>query len=117
MKEVLAKAGEILPASILGYTYLDLASAEGWFRLGESEKAKEGLQGAFDKVVQEMDYYFSLPDRYLPSMANQIQNNLYELREQIRISGQYGETELNTAIEERFNTYYSNYLRIIGQGQ
>ena len=46
-----------------------------------------------------------------------IQNNLYELREQVRIAGQYGETELRNTIEEKFNAYYSTYLSRTGQGQ
>jgi len=115
--EVLTKVEEILPPSILGYTYLDLATAEGWYRLGEKEKGKACLEGSFNFVSQLMDYYVSLPEKYIQSVGNSIQNNLYELREQMRIASQYGETELSSAIEEKFNAYYSTYLGRIGQGQ
>ncbi len=115
--EVLTKVEEILPPSILGYTYLDLATAEGWYRLGEKEKGKVCLEGSFNFVSQMMDYYVSLPEKYIQSVGTSIQNNLYELREQMRIASQYGETELSSAIEEKFNAYYSTYLGRIGQGQ
>ncbi len=116
-REVLTKMEEILPVSILGNTYLDLATAEAWYKIGDKEKGKSKLEGSFIYIQDLMDYYFSLPDKYLTSVGTSIQNNLYELREQMRIAKDYGEQELNTAIEEKFNSYYSNFLSRMGQGQ
>jgi hypothetical protein len=113
--EVLAKVEEILPPSILEYTYLDLATAEGWYRLGENENAGRLMEGYFNNMVQMMDYFLSLHDRYLPSVSSPVQNSLIEMREQMRIAEEYGEDELKAKIEEKFNSYYTSYLTRSGQ--
>jgi len=116
-REVLTKLEEVLPASILGYTYLDLASAEAWYKLGDKEKGKAGLEGSYNNLIDFMDYFFSLPDKYFVSLSTSVQNNLYELREQMRIAEEFGEVELKNTIEERFNSLYSSFLGRMGQGQ
>ncbi len=114
-REVLIKVEEILPPSILGYTYLDLAISEAWFKIGEKDKGKSGLEESFKHSTEQLDYYFTLPDKYLNSVGRSIEDNLMELREQTRIANNNGETEFNKVIEEKFNAYYSNYLRRTGQ--
>jgi len=115
-KEVLTKLEETLPPSILGYTYLDVSSAEAWYRIGEREKGKVGLEASFNHVVEQMEYFYSMPDKYLATLGVTIQNNLYELREQVRIAKEF-EEELSKVIEEKFNTYASKYYGGLGQGQ
>ena len=117
-EEVLTKVDEILPPSMLvGFTYIHLVTAEGWYKIGQKDKGKAGLEGAFNSLCQLMDYYFSLPNKYLTSVVGPIQNNLREMQEQTRIANQYGESELSKTIEEKVNSYYSIYLSRVGQGQ
>ena len=116
-KTVLSKMEEVLPPSVMGYTYLDLSAADAWFKVGEMEKGKTGLENSFNYVVDQMEYFFSLPDRFFNSVGDTMYQSLLELREQSRIANEYGVDELAKNIEEKFNSYYSTYLSRTGQVQ
>lgn len=108
---------EVLPPSVMGYTYLDLSAADAWFKVGEMEKGKTGLENSFNYVVDQMEYFFSLPDRFFNSVGDTMYQSLLELREQSRIANENGVDELAKNIEEKFNSYYSTYLSRTGQVQ
>ena len=57
-RAVLSKVEEILPPSTLGYTYLDLGTAEGWYKVGDKEKGKKGLENSFKNIEEQISFRF-----------------------------------------------------------
>ena len=85
-------------------------------KLEETEKGVEELEQCFSYITDEMDYLFSMPDKMLINVSQQVQNNLYEVSEQIRIANQYGENELRTQFEASFQAWRTNLVQRIGLG-
>jgi hypothetical protein len=115
---VLAKMEEVIPTAVIGYSFLDVNSAEAWLKAGNKERGLAMMKVAFDGVQDNMNYYLSLGEKYIPSVNQQIQNALaYELRELLRIAEEAGETELQEEIQAKSDQYYSTYLQMIGQAK
>lgn len=113
---ILEKMEEVVPTSVIGYSFLDVASAEAWLKAGKTEKGIEALHLAYKGIQDNMDYYLSLGQQYIPAVGQKVQNALqYEMRDLIRIAEEHGQTELKEEIEEKLNQYYTTYLQLIGQ--
>ena len=109
---------EVVPSSVIGYSFLDVNSAEAWLKAGNQEKGREMLNTAFNGIQNNMDYYLSLGQKYVPLVNQQIQNALaYELPQLIRVAGDYGESDLHDQIKAKSDEYYQTYLRMIGQAK
>ncbi len=113
---VMQKMEEVVPTKILGYSFLDVASAEVWFKTGNTEKGIESLKIAFDGIKNNMDYFMSLGKQYIPAVSQKVQNAMaYELRDLIRIAEEHGQAEFKLEVEAKLNQYYTTYLQLIGQ--
>ncbi len=113
---VLEKMQEVVPTNVIGSSFLDVASAEAWLKAGQTEKGIEALQLAFKGIQNNMEYYLSLGQQYIPAVSQKAQNTLaYEMRDLIRIAEAYGQTELKEEFEAKLNQYYTTYLQLIGQ--
>lgn len=113
---VLNKMEEVVPSKVLGYSFLEVASAEAWLKAGQTEKGIAALRAAYEGIQDNMDYYLSLGKQYIQAVGQQVQNGLaYEMRDLVRIAGENGQQELKEEIEAKMNQYYTTYLALIGQ--
>ncbi len=113
---VLSKMEEVLPASILDHAMIDVNSADAWFKAGSPEKGKEMLRVAYNRFVNNMDYFLSLERRYMQSMGETIQNTLaYEFPALIRVAQDNGVTDMQEEMQAKFDGYYQAYLTRMGQ--
>jgi hypothetical protein len=82
---VIDKCVEIMPNEAIPYNYFNLPLAEGYYRIGKVEKAREVISILTDTYFDELDYYNSIDEKLLSKIqreyqiANQIISNMYSL--------------------------------------
>ncbi|WP_423130001.1 protein O-mannosyl-transferase family [Gaoshiqia sp. Z1-71] len=107
--QVLDKSLELIPHQIVSYNYFSHQLAENYFAAGAVEKGIAVMQEIYGSYQNDMDYYLSLPDKFLPSVDEEIQRILYFMREMAVVSAKYEQEELSKKITESFNNYLTVY--------
>tara|TARA_B100000161_G_scaffold244640_1_gene199053 strand:+ start:460 stop:3477 length:3018 start_codon:yes stop_codon:yes gene_type:complete len=102
---VLDKCVEIMPHEAIPYNYFNLPLAEGYYRIGKIEKAREVINILTDTYFDELDYYNSIDEKFLSKLqrdyqiANQIISNMYSL------TTKYEDQESQKKIVELYEKY------------
>ncbi|MCX6223296.1 MAG: DUF2723 domain-containing protein [Bacteroidia bacterium] len=113
--EVLAKLEKSMPMKVMGYTMQDIENANLWFRVGNKEKGREVAKFSFDNIRDNVDYYFSLPAKYFPSVNPDLQQALrYELPTLVENLTANKEDDLVKEIEAKSNEYLTRYMSKVG---
>lgn len=113
--EVLAKLEKCMPMKVMGYSYLDVENANLWYRVGNKEKGREVSKFAFDNIKDNVDYFFSLPAKFFPSVNGDLQSALgYELRNLLDNLTTSKEDDLVKEIDAKYNEYYARYMSKAG---
>jgi hypothetical protein len=113
--EVLAKLEKCMPRKVMGYSYLDVENADLWYRVGNKEKGREVSKFAFDNIKDNVDYFFSLPAKFFPSVNGDLQSALgYELRNLLDNLTTSKEDDLVKEIDAKYNEYYARYMSKAG---
>ena len=82
---VLDKCLEIMPHKAIPFNYFNLPIAEGYYKIGKTEKASEVVSILIETYFDELDYYNSIDEKLLNNMqrdfqiANQIISSMYTL--------------------------------------
>ena len=104
-KNVLDKCLAVMPNEAIPYSFFNLPIAEGYYKIGNPEKAREIINILIDIYFEELEYYNSLDDEVLSKMdrdyqiANQIISNLYT------ITTMNNDTDLQQKIVEEYQKY------------
>ncbi|MFO7616952.1 MAG: hypothetical protein R6V75_06845, partial [Bacteroidales bacterium] len=115
--EVLNKLEEVMPKAIMGYTYLDVDNVDLWYQAGDRGKGLETAKFVFDHVRDNMNYFLSLPSRFVLAMNQDIQFAFaYELQPLLQILENHGEEDLFKEVESKYNDYYNRYMAKTGGG-
>ena len=102
---VLDKCLEIMPHEAIPYNYFNLPIAEGYYKIGKTEKAKKVINILVETYFDELDYYNSIDQKLLSKMqrdyqiANQIVSSMYSL------TLTYNDTESNKKIVSLYEKY------------
>ena len=102
---VLDKCLEIMPHEAIPYNYFNLPIAEGYYKIGKTEKAKKVIDILVETYFDELDYYNSIDQKLLSKMqrdyqiANQIVSSMYSL------TLTYNDTESNKKIVSLYEKY------------
>lgn len=114
--KVMEKKDEVLPNAVLGYTALDISSADIWLKIGKTAEGTQAAILAFQGIQDNVDYYFSLGKQYFPVIFEKLRYALgYELQELIRVVDENNLPELKEEIEVKLNQYSSTFMQLSGQ--
>ncbi|MCD6333496.1 MAG: DUF2723 domain-containing protein [Bacteroidales bacterium] len=115
-RDVLNKLEEVMPINVIGYTLQDLKEVDLRYTLGDTTEARALMEHCYNAITDNINYYTSLPDRWIPSVSNDIQNTLgYELPSLMTTAKQYNEDEWYKKLEEKYNQAYNNFMNKLGQ--
>lgn len=107
--KVLDKCLEIMPNSTVPYNYFNIGIADGYYKLGNNEKANEIVNILVKSTEQELNYYISLDSKFTASVDYDLQRAMMVMRELARITEAYKQSDLSKSINESFTKYYSLY--------
>jgi len=100
--EVLNYALELFPASKVPYDFYSLLQAEALYQAEMTDQANIELVGYADLLISELDYYYSLSPVFFESVQQKSKINVELLRKIIEISGVYGQHQIDTYIQQKF---------------
>ena len=111
---VLTKLEKSIPMKVLGYVPQDVETANLWFKVGNKDKGREVAKFAFENIKDEADYYLSQPADIFPSVSDDLQYTLYEMRNLTQWVTDGKEEDLAKEIETKFNEYYTRFVTRTG---
>ncbi|MDG5801006.1 DUF2723 domain-containing protein [Marinilabiliaceae bacterium ANBcel2] len=101
-REVLDKTIEVLPTSRIPHNYFSLFLAEGYYRLDDTEKGDEIIEGLAREIFMETDYFLSLSPSMQSATLHETRRNLAIYGELIRSLKMFNRDELASQIEDQF---------------
>ncbi len=107
--KVLDRGIELIPHKIVPYNYFSLLMSETYFKAGQAEKAKEIITTMMDSYKEQLDYYFKMKPAMRNSVDDDIQRNLYFMREINMICTRNNQPELLKEVSATFNSYIERY--------
>ena len=113
--EVLAKQEKVIPMRVIGYSALDVETANLWYQAGDKVKGRDTAKFAFDNIRNKAEYYASLTPTFYQSVVGEMQSILvYELKNLLELLTTYKEDSMVKEIEAKYNEYYSSYMSKVG---
>ncbi len=99
--EVLSRCLELFPASQMPYNFYSLWQAEALYRSGMTDEANATLTGYANDCLDELNYFYSLPQIFFESVQQKAKWNESLLGEMIRIADAYDQPQIGKYIIEQ----------------
>lgn len=109
--QVLDKCMEIMPAYNFKNDLFTLDLIETYYAAGAKEKANAIVADFANTTIQELNYYFSLPPRFLGSLDYELRLSVHYLQRLNEFSRRSGDSELSDKIENALTNAFSMYER------
>ncbi|MDR1864996.1 MAG: DUF2723 domain-containing protein [Bacteroidales bacterium] len=99
----LDRAFEVIPAYQLPLNYIDVPFVEGYYRAGAIDKGNGLAREMFDVARKELGYYNSFPAKFKNSgeLSHEQDLRLYIMNTLVRVTQEYGQTELAADLERQ----------------
>jgi hypothetical protein len=110
---VLDRAWSLCRPDRVPYEFMMLVGGRSLLPAGAIDKGNEVLEGYFDHVATEMDYYLSFPRRLVIYLDLEMRTSLQLMNEMVRMAEAYERVELSVPMRERFNRYMDRMMIII----
>jgi len=102
---------EKMPDSKIPYDYFILPMAEGYLTLGDTALGMEIMERLNRYKKEELDYYFSFPDKDLLDLDMSIQEALFTMNKLSQVAQKAEQTDLAGSADSTMNQYYDLYMR------
>ena len=109
-KMVMDRCLEVMPNNSIPYDFFITPIAEGYYKIGEIEKANEISLMLIDIFETELEHFFSFTGGRRKLYDNEKQTNLAMLQRIMSTAGDFGETEISERAKEVFDEYYQKLL-------
>ena len=110
-KVVMDLSLEKMPDSKVPYDYFVLPLAKGYYAMGDTLTGMEILERIHRYKTEELEYYFSFPDKDLPALDMSIQEALFTMNKLVEASKEVQENDLADAADTTLNQYYDLFMR------
>lgn len=107
--QVLDKCMEIMPSYNFKYDLFMLDILETYYKLDATDKANSIVEEFAETTIEELNYYFSLPAKYMESLDYEIRLSIHYLQRLNEFSKQDGDPETSTKIETALTNAFSLY--------
>ena len=110
-RAVLAKCKKILPQSQMEYSIYDFRLGEAYYYSGDTLGGDQFVTDFSNRLISELDYYFSNTGKFINSYSSEKQTNIAALKELIRITGVNKRKDLSAKLQESFVKYYTMLMK------
>ncbi|HAH23115.1 MAG TPA: hypothetical protein DCL77_05015 [Prolixibacteraceae bacterium] len=107
--KVLDRCVELIPNRVVPYNYFSLLMSETYFKAGQPAKAKEIINTMLTDYKEQLDYYLKMKAPMRNSVDEDIQRDLYFMREMTQIASRNEQPELLKEISAVFSNYVDRY--------
>jgi hypothetical protein len=99
--EVLNRALELFPASQVPYDYFSLLQAEALYKTEMTDIANTELIGYADRLLSEIDYFYSMPQYFFEQVRQKAEQNVELLGQIINTADENGQEQIGEYIKKR----------------
>lgn len=110
--QVLDRCDELVPHNVVPYNYFSLLMSETYYKAGQPEKAKKIITTMVDSYKEQLDYFFRLRGNLRKSVDEDIQRDLYFMRELTSVATRNNQPELVKEVSATFNSYLERYSNL-----
>jgi len=100
-KEVVDKMFELFPDEIIPLSFDSFPATEQYYRAGSTEQANEKVRKMADNSFAMLDYYLSLPLKFVPVVQDEQNRQISQIRNLLVLTRRFNQTELNQEIDTR----------------
>lgn len=100
----------MVPDKVLPLGYFSLPVGEVYCRAGEEEKGRYVLQRLAEIQDDELEYFFSFPDKLVGGVQFEIRQCLAVLQEVERVAGEVGQEDVRQSVGEQLDLYRKLYF-------
>lgn len=102
LEAVLDRGIYFFPNDKFPFDYYMIPWAEYYYRAGAIEKGNNVARTIADRYLEDLAYYGSVDDRFVPAYDESIQEGMAVIQRLIQVTGQFKQTELSKEIETAF---------------
>jgi len=100
--KVLDRGIEFFPNDKFPFDYYMISWADFYYKSGEIEKGNNLVKQIVERYEEDMNYYNSLPDRFVSQYKDDIKESMAVMQRLIQLTSQNKQEELSKEIEESF---------------
>ncbi|HAN18905.1 MAG: hypothetical protein A2X13_12085 [Bacteroidetes bacterium GWC2_33_15] len=104
---VLDRCAELTPHRNIPYDLFTLDIIESYYRLGANEKADKLVEEFANITEKELNYYFSVPEKFAASLDYEQRLSVHILQRLIEYTKHFGRKDLSVKIEASLNNSFS----------
>ncbi|MCD4664853.1 MAG: DUF2723 domain-containing protein [Bacteroidales bacterium] len=109
-KIIMDRCLEVVPDEVVPYDYFIALMTNGYYEIGETEKANKIATRLTDILNEQLNYYFSFTGRHADKYDFEKQQNLAMLQKIMQDATRYKQEEIENKASEIFDLYYNMYL-------
>ncbi|MBN2175909.1 MAG: DUF2723 domain-containing protein [Bacteroidales bacterium] len=106
---VMDRCLEVMPNESVPYNFFVMPIMEGYYEIGDTEKANDVANDLLTVFSEQLDYYFALKGDRAEEFDYEKQQNLAMLQRLIQVTGRYMQQEISDKASEVFDLYYGLY--------
>jgi hypothetical protein len=114
-RKVMDRCVEVLPEKGFVYYASGIPLLEGYYQIGDIEKANQMTGHLAHLMEEDLAYLSSFPTNDLKSMVLSYQQSLSIMQNTIQLAHKYKQTELEKKIDAGFRKYYEKFLKELYQ--
>jgi hypothetical protein len=95
----LDKAIELMPNEKVKFGIFTLPVIEGYYKLGDFEKGNRVAKQLSGVVIDDLEYYMSVPGKYSKGIEYEMRLNTYLSQQLTSLAGRYGQNDILTELE------------------
>ena len=96
---------ELFPYPQVPYDFFLLLQTDVLYRAEQTDKANKILTDYADYCMDELNYYYSLPEEFFETVKQKANLNANLLKEMMRISDAHGQGHIGKYIEQRLEQH------------
>ncbi len=100
---------EVMPDETVPYNYFVMPIAEGYYKIGETEKANEIYNRMIDIFAEQLDYYFAFSGNRKNLYNYEREQNLAMLQKLVQVSTRFKQDDIANKASEVFDIYFAMY--------
>ena len=106
---VLDKTKELMPKELVPYNYYNLLIAQAYYNAGANSKGNEIVKIFTDVVLEKLDYYLSLPQKFYNKTKEERESNMALIKELLRTLYVNDQEELFKETQAKFEQLLLKY--------
>jgi len=114
-RRVMDRCMEMLPDETGKYDVFVVPMIEGYYKIGETEKANRIAEKLYSYTTVNLGYYFSFPDKDLKDMDLELQQSIYTLQRLAVITKNANQVKLAKDSDADLQKYYNLYIEKVYQ--